>query len=33
MKVFADINKAKVKLNWKPKVKFSDGLNTVINSF
>ena len=33
MKVYADINKAKIKLNWKPKVKFINGINTVINSF
>ena len=33
MKVYANIKKAKIKLNWRPKVKLNDGLKTVINSF
>ena len=33
MKVYANIRKVTTKLNWRPKIKFSDGLKIVINSF
>ena len=30
MKVFADINKAKVKLNWKPKISFDELVKNMV---
>ena len=33
LKVYPDINKAKNKINWKPKISFKKGLKITINSF
>ena len=33
LKVYPDINKAKNKINWKPKIPFKKGLKITINSF
>ena len=33
LKVYPDINKAKNKINWRPKISFKKGLQTTINSF
>jgi len=33
MKIYPSISKAKIKINWKPKVSFERGLNATINSY
>ena len=33
LKVYPDINKAKNKINWKPKISFKKGLKVTIDSF
>ena len=33
LKVYPDINKAKNKINWKPKISFKEGLKVTIDSF
>ena len=33
MSMYPDIKKAKIKLNWKPKFSFNQGIKIVINSY